>query len=942
MTRFLTFIVALAAAFSAQAANLFVTPAGAGSGNGNNWNTAIAGIQAATALASSGDTIWFAGGTYGATVIQKAGLTIKRATAADAICTSAPGWNPAFDAQAVMTSTAAHVLEIQQDNTTIDGRTWNGLSIFGQHPVDQVSQYACIYALANNVTLRNIEAYVTPNNDVWYASLQFGSSAAGFKSGLTVQYCYFHGGTQGIFETFSIGTLVEHSEIYNISYGAAPTTVGLHQNPYYLSDTRNTTFRYNKMHRAAPTGFYVTPFGSGTDGLYIYSNQFYDCPGDFATGITFDPNYFPIGPNVFIYGNTFAVGGAAIRTTQRFTAQPVSGGSIANNIFFGCSVNTGNCPIARDYDWFTSSDIWSASEAHSVVGNGANPFVNSAAFDYHLLSTVASNFPRNKGVALPAPYNVDFDGNLRGVDGAWDIGAFEYGGAPPVDHGTLVLDSATYSATEGNSVSLIVRRTGGTVGAIGVNYATADGTAAAGVNYTSTSGVLSWADGNAADKTITVPTINAGFAGSKAFTLSISGASGGAAIGSPSTGTITLNGTGTSLLPGLSWQAEAGTLTAPWSIATNGGVVYIYSTNQTLVPSTPGIASYQFLVSTSGVYRLKAALSAATDGNNSVRLDFNNPAPSEPGAVWDTPITGAGVWTNVYASWRGTGTFDVAQYPGKTWQLNAGTNTLYVLTREADTRFDTFTVEQFTAPVVQVAINGVQSVLGPNGYFAAGSNMLITVQFSTNAFVNSGTPSLALNNGRSASYVSGSGSTNLVLSYTPIVGDDTQLLSYVATNSLSGDIRDGGGTAFDLTLPTPGTVGSMSFNSAAVVDTVPPAISAGPPTVPIVFDGMGQTSWAITYSDLNFSRVTLIPANITLSLSGTANATNVAVAHYGQVAVVMVAGFQGTGTIQPVIAAGTGVDLAGNLAGSLTLAPVSVLPYKLKMNNVKLYNVLFP
>src|SRR5438445_13446881 len=57
--------------------------------------------------------------------------------------------------------------------------------------------------------------------------------------------------------------------------------------------------------------------------------------------------------------------------------------------------------------------------------------------------------------------------------------------------GTLSFSSATYSTGEGcGSVVITVLRTGGTNGPIGVSFATSDGTAHAGSDYTATNGTL--------------------------------------------------------------------------------------------------------------------------------------------------------------------------------------------------------------------------------------------------------------------------------------------------------------------------------------------------------------------------------------------------------------------------------------------------------------------
>ncbi|MCK9414727.1 MAG: right-handed parallel beta-helix repeat-containing protein [Prolixibacteraceae bacterium] len=77
--------------------------------------------------------------------------------------------------------------------------------------------------------------------------------------------------------------------------------------------------------------------------------------------------------------------------------------------------------------------------------------------------------------------------------------------------GTISLSVAPYSVTEsGGTATITATRIGSGpgYGAATVHYATSNGTATAGSDYTATSGTLSWADGDVADKTFTIPISN--------------------------------------------------------------------------------------------------------------------------------------------------------------------------------------------------------------------------------------------------------------------------------------------------------------------------------------------------------------------------------------------------------------------------------------------------
>ena len=108
--------------------------------------------------------------------------------------------------------------------------------------------------------------------------------------------------------------------------------------------------------------------------------------------------------------------------------------------------------------------------------------------------------------------------------------------------GTIQFTSATYSVNEnGGSVLITVTRTGGSSGAVGVSYATSNGTATAGSDYTSTSGTLSWANGDTANKTFTVSITNDSLdQPNETFTVTLSSPTGGATLGSPSSTTVTI------------------------------------------------------------------------------------------------------------------------------------------------------------------------------------------------------------------------------------------------------------------------------------------------------------------------------------------------------------------------------------------------------------------
>ncbi|MCM2281543.1 MAG: hypothetical protein NDI61_06825, partial [Bdellovibrionaceae bacterium] len=118
-----------------------------------------------------------------------------------------------------------------------------------------------------------------------------------------------------------------------------------------------------------------------------------------------------------------------------------------------------------------------------------------------------------------------------------------------------------------------------------------------------------------------------------------------------------------------------------------------------------------------------------------------------------------------------------------------------------------------------------------DGQYKAGQALMITVAFSNSVFV-VGTPELMLETGavdHSAIYFGGSGTPTLQFQYTVQAGDFSADLDFVSTTSLAlngGTIQDTGTNNAILTLPIPGSAGSLSASKALAIDGDPPSTPA--------------------------------------------------------------------------------------------------------------------
>ncbi len=138
-----------------------------------------------------------------------------------------------------------------------------------------------------------------------------------------------------------------------------------------------------------------------------------------------------------------------------------------------------------------------------------------------------------------------------GTDGAWGVYPFFPSGTvliSDISNGLFVLRD--YAETLAQNVGrigyagttaqvaenaayarVIVRRNGGTAGAVSIDYATSDLTATEGVDYTAASGTLNWASGDMTDRAIEVPLANdTQDEGGEEFRVTLTNVAGGATL----------------------------------------------------------------------------------------------------------------------------------------------------------------------------------------------------------------------------------------------------------------------------------------------------------------------------------------------------------------------------------------------------------------------------
>jgi len=144
----------------------------------------------------------------------------------------------------------------------------------------------------------------------------------------------------------------------------------------------------------------------------------------------------------------------------------------------------------------------------------------------------------------PGNPDTDGDGYTDGVEVDAGSNPLAFNSIPDTSPDSLIgFKLAYYVVRKSDGVAkLNVLRSGGSTGSVSVDYATANGTAMAGVDYTDTWGTLTFGPGDVGPKTITIPIADDGEpAGSLSFGVNLGNVTGDVALGSPSGALVTIS-----------------------------------------------------------------------------------------------------------------------------------------------------------------------------------------------------------------------------------------------------------------------------------------------------------------------------------------------------------------------------------------------------------------
>lgn len=419
----------------ANAANQYVRPGASGRNDGSDWANAY------TSLPSSlkrGDTYYLADGSYGGYTFDDAAsgsttITIKKATEADH--GTSTGWSTSYgDGQATFTS-----WHVYTDYYVFDGQRRNS-----DWRTGATSQYGIKIAGRSPVRLDNGGGTGGDHLTFRYIDVQGGGRDTGFgddviygltgNSNITFQYCALHDSDRTIFLMRGNwqNLVVDHS------YMARNTsTPEIHGELLSMTDSNNVTWSNNVMEDIEGTAF-IAGLNNGTASNWkIFGNVAFHSAAYIANtgrkpghnfgvaGIVFianDSSNNNYGNNILFYNNTMVnIQGSY----SGVVIQRGSGNEVRNNIWYD-SVRTNNSfsgTISHNWYYDTQQDGDSTS-SKSVCTSNCGIFMSISGEDFRLKNGTAS------GIALGAPFNADTNGVIRGADGTWDRGAFEFGSTP--------------------------------------------------------------------------------------------------------------------------------------------------------------------------------------------------------------------------------------------------------------------------------------------------------------------------------------------------------------------------------------------------------------------------------------------------------------------------------------------------------------------------------
>lgn len=415
----------LCAAATGRSADYFVNWGAVGANDGSDWSNAWVDFSfIAWSSIQPGDNIWVAGGTYGELSIGQGGVEgepiyIARVRTTNAVPANAPGWQAGFDDTVVINGVGC---SSQYDYWTLDGQVPYGGIVVTNTGTGEDYVISLDDSGANYVTLENLDVGGAGNVDQVFTGegrcLSANYSGTGY--GLHVAYCQFHNDSTLILSGGQCDVIFEHNRLFSNLVGNPGVW---HPNVWASAGGEtNVVVRYNDVSNWQDEGIMMNFIAgrSPDSDWFLYGNVWHDSVLAASSRIL-ETQYQTNGP-VFVFNNTFKDIAISSFTGNGGTWDPRCAAS--NNIFFNVYGSTVLTFDTTNHD-FNLCD-GANDEPNGIAFAPTTIFADYAARDYHISGIIGPVYPRDKGAILGPAYNQDLDGQTRGADGAWDIGAYAF------------------------------------------------------------------------------------------------------------------------------------------------------------------------------------------------------------------------------------------------------------------------------------------------------------------------------------------------------------------------------------------------------------------------------------------------------------------------------------------------------------------------------------
>ena len=409
------------------AGNWYVRKSAAGSNNGRDWNNAWNEIDQINFTAvACGDTVWLAGGTYttaltiSKTCMSGSPLKIYRVLSTDPVPVAAAGWNSAFDTKVILNNVPISINASAYN--IISGRVAYGIQVARSTGGTAVSSPGS--GTADHITVAYVELYGPPcvdtHNCTGSAAYGLNLNFPGIIQNSTFDHVYIHRWCEAIRMWNAINNTVQYSQIDDVQ----PDGIDHEDTLYTAPPNDGITLRYNTISNVPNDGIFIETGSGTTNNFKLYGNVFYASHNSL---LTFKSGTFN---NVYIVNNTFTSPDGPCNSNCAF----ISSGNgparmnnciVENNVFYNVTNNMGGCQMDHNgYNFSTLNGFrWPFREGGAFNTVSSASFAKFSSNNLHL---VFGSVLRDKGVALAVEFNIDMDGNKRGADGRWDVGAFEF------------------------------------------------------------------------------------------------------------------------------------------------------------------------------------------------------------------------------------------------------------------------------------------------------------------------------------------------------------------------------------------------------------------------------------------------------------------------------------------------------------------------------------